>query len=113
RWRAWPCRKSWKAMLKQRNLARLEWQYKGGGIAQGRSIILRFASQLRIGAIVDGNGVSWPEQVARGKRGILRIHGEMPADGNQHQVRLIVIPDQPHIAEQAGVAHVINAKTIF
>jgi hypothetical protein len=67
----------------------------------------------RIGAVVDGHHGLGPNQFARGEGGVRRIHGEVAADGHQHQVGFVVLRDQLHVAENAGIAHVPDAKAVF
>ena len=45
--------------------------------------------------------------------GVLWAHREVAADGQQHQVGLVVLGNKLHVAEQAGVAHVPDLETVL
>ncbi len=53
------------------------------------------------------------EELARRIRGVLRVHDEVAADRHQDQIGLVVAADQAHVAEQAGVAHVIDLEVVL
>ena len=50
---------------------------------------------------------------ARGVGGILRVHDEMATDRDQDQVGFVVLADQLHVPEQAGVAHVVDPEPVL
>src|SRR5258706_4701266 len=90
-------------------LARLDREHLHLRVAQRLLVLGRRARELRNGPVVDGQRELRLEQLPRGVGRVLRIHHEMPADGDEQQVGVIPLADHLHVAEQPRVAHVVEA----
>ena len=47
------------------------------------------------------------------KCGIFGVHGEVATNWNEHQVWLVAVIDELHVAKEAGIAHVPNFESVF
>src|SRR3990172_10811650 len=81
--------------------------------------IAKRALELRGRAIHDRKGpvvyrydLLGPDQFAQRVGRALGIHGEVAADADQRQVRLVELADQRHVAEHVGVAGVIDPEAV-
>lgn len=61
---------------------------------------------------MDGNGEARLDHFLRRVGRVPGRHHEVPADRNHHQVRLVVRANHGHVAEQAGVAHVVDLEAV-
>ncbi len=62
---------------------------------------------------MDGNGVARLEVLAGRQGRVLGVHGEVPANGDQDQVRAEIASIEAEVAKQPRVPHVVDLEAVF
>src|SRR5712691_12241944 len=104
---------SWFAPSESDLLARLDGEHLDLRVTQRLLVLGRGTRQLRDGPVMEGQRELRLEQLARGVRRVLWINDDVAADGDAHEIREVALADHLHIAEQARVAHVVDAEPVL
>src|SRR2546427_2774303 len=76
-------------------------------------VFLGRALEDRRRSVVDRNDVFRPEHLPGRVCGVAGVHHEVPADRHQDHVGSVVVADEPHVAEQPGVTHVVDLEAVL
>ena len=100
-------------VLKRQGLAFGHGHDFGGAALHGRFKLCQGTLGQRVGVVVHRDDLLGWNPVFHRKSRVFRVHGEIATDRNQHQVGLVAIKDELHVAKQACIAHMPDLEAVF